>query len=615
MDISTPFGVGAAADAAVASLWQRFAVASGEDEFYGAWIGLQCGQIAACGVGFVFRAEPDGLGAQLAAWPERSLPDDGLKATAAEAVRRGQGVVQGARASQGRHEFAVAFPLLVDDRPSAVVVVTLSASNEAELQAALRSLQWGTGWLETLARRRQLESEALRSERVAAALFLTTLCLQATTLEQAARDLVTELASRLRCERVSLGVLDATGCRVLAMSHSADFGRRTNLVRAIEAAMDEAVDQTVAVAHPGIDSAGWVVNRAQAILARDHGSAAVLSLPLRAGESIHGALTLEHAEGLSPEAVALARATAELVGPILHLRARAEVSGSRRLREDLRERLGRWWGPGHYVLKLTGALASTVLLLLLVVRLPYRVSADTDVEGVVRRVIGAPLDGYIATAHARAGDEVRAGQVLAELDDTDLRLKLLSWQSQQRQLELDLADARARHDRARSGVAEALIEQAKAEVSLLVMQSARTAMRAPFDAVVVSGDLSQSLGRPVRQGEVLFELAPLDSYRVILNVDEEDIEYVRAGQSGMLVLTAIPGQEFAFTVERVTPVAVAAEGRNFFRVEAKLEGGVQSLRPGMSGVGKVNTARRSLLWIWTHGMRDWLRLKLWRLIP
>ena len=49
-------------------------------------------------------------------------------------------------------------------------------------------------------------------------------------------------------------------------------------------------------------------------------------------------------------------------------------------------------------------------------------------------------------------------------------------------------------------------------------------------ALVVEGDLSQSLGKAVAKCEVHFRLAPLDGYRVILKVDERDDQDVAASQ-------------------------------------------------------------------------------------
>ncbi len=140
-------------------------------------------------------------------------------------------------------------------------------------------------------------------------------------------------------------------------------------------------------------------------------------------------------------------------------------------------------------------------------------------------------------------------------------------------------------------------------------------MLAPFDGVVVSGDLSQSLGSPVERGEVIFQVAPLDGYRIIVEVDERDIADIVPGQRGQLVLSALPGRTFPLTLQRITPVSTPGKGRNRFRVEAHLDAPLAGLRPGMEGVAKVAIERRRLIWIWTHGLVDWLRLQAWSWLP
>jgi hypothetical protein len=134
---------------------------------------------------------------------------------------------------------------------------------------------------------------------------------------------------------------------------------------------------------------------------------------------------------------------------------------------------------------------------------------------------------------------------------------------------------------------------------------------APFAGIVVSGDLHQSLGSTVRRGQVLFEVTPLNSYRVILEVDESDITSIANGQAGALSLTSLPGEVLPLAVTQVTPVALSREGRSYFRVEALLARTTDRLRPGMEGVAKVEAGRRKLIWIWTHKFVDWLRLTLW----
>ena len=140
-------------------------------------------------------------------------------------------------------------------------------------------------------------------------------------------------------------------------------------------------------------------------------------------------------------------------------------------------------------------------------------------------------------------------------------------------------------------------------------------MVAPFDGVVVRGDLSQSLGSPVAKGDVLFEVAPLEGYRVILRVDERDVSYIGPGEEGRLALSAMPGERLAFTIDRVTPVASAEDGRNTFRVEARVDAPTAALRPGLEGVAKIEVGRRRLVWIWTHELLDWIRLTAWSWWP
>ena len=157
------------------------------------------------------------------------------------------------------------------------------------------------------------------------------------------------------------------------------------------------------------------------------------------------------------------------------------------------------------------------------------------------------------------------------------------------------------------------MNQAEAQLALIEEKLARTRLVAPFDGVVVAGDLSQMLGAPVEQGKVLFELAPLDAYRVMLKVDERDIA-LRRGRAARRAGADRPDRAHAAVHrEAVTSVSTPQDGRNFFRVEAQLDNATAPLRPGMEGVGKVVVGERRLVWIWTHTFVDWLRIALWSL--
>jgi hypothetical protein len=73
--------------------------------------------------------------------------------------------------------------------------------------------------------------------------------------------------------------------------------------------------------------------------------------------------------------------------------------------------------------------------------------------------------------------------------------------------------------------------------------------------------------------------------------------------------------DIKLAIDKITPVSVVDQGRNFFRVEAIASGAIDKLRPGMEGVGKIQVERRKLIWIWTHKLTHWVRMWVWSWWP
>ena len=510
-------------------------------------------------------------------------------------------------------ERAIAQPVLVEGELFGVAAFELGGRPTAALRDAMRELQWGLGWLEVLVRRGGFAGR----DRATALLELVAIALEHPRFQAAATAAATELATRFGCDRVSIGIRKGEHNRVVALSHSAGFVRSSNLIRAIGVAMDEASDQQATLVHPAEPAGTPRVVVAHEALARQHASAAICSVPLAdAGEWI-GGLTLERAESapFQPAEVALIEHCAALLGPLLEVKRRDDRWVLAKLYDVLREQIEKLTGPRHAGLKLALPAALVLGLVLAFANGTYRVTADATLEGLVQRSIAAPIDGYIAEQHARAGDLVEAGDLLAALDDRDLAVEKLRWESQRNSRLREYTKALADHDRAQIRILSAQLEQAEAQIQLIDEQLSRTRVLAPIRGVVVSGDLSQHLNAPVSRGEVLFELAPLDEYRVVLQVDERDVGSVEVGQAGHLALAGLTGETLPMTVRKITPVASAEEGLNFFRVEARLDAGADRVRPGMEGVGKIAIGPRRLLWIYTHKLIRWWKLWTWSWLP
>jgi hypothetical protein len=417
---------------------------------------------------------------------------------------------------------------------------------------------------------------------------------------------------------VSIGFVQGKQVKVCALSHSAQFGKQMDLIRAIGMAMGESVDQQVALCYPEPEGKRSFVVRSQEQLAKYHGDGAICTVPFveREGRAF-GALLFERSadEPFDGETVELCESVASLVGPILEEKRQNDRLLVAKARDSLWVQLQRLFGPRHTARKITAVVLLALTLFLVFAKGQYRVTAETALEGSVRRVVAAPFRGFIFEAPVRSGDTVEAGQVLCSLDVRDLRLEFSRRSSEREQHLAEHRQAMARNDRAAMNVLTRKMQQVEAQIALLDEQISRATIRASVDGLVVSGDLSQSLGAPVEEGEVLFEVAPLDSYRLILQVDERDIGAVAVGQTGELILAAMTQSRLGFTVNRVTPVSVSEEGRNYFRVEGRLDQASPRMRPGMEGFGKIDVDRRRLVWIWTHRVFDWVKLKLWTWLP
>lgn len=600
--------------------WSRLTAARAPEVLAATWLEIfqqQIGPAMHRGV-VVLGAPNSGPFAPMALWPKGGLGTPALVAAVENAINRREMVAdRGRRApteDNPNHKVdVIAQPLVVDDAICGAVAIEID-HDAAAYGETITELKWGIVALEALVRRHRFTA----ADRMATVLELIATSLHYDRFQAAATAVATELAGILKCERVSIGFMKGKSTRVRALSNSASFGKKANVIRAIEAAMDEAIDQQATVVFPPRGSGPLQVTRSHEALLRDYGAGNACSIPLAQGNRIVGAIALERPvdQPFDDEAIKLCEQAAVLIGPLLEVKRKDDRWLFQKAWDSWKSYLQKLTGPRHSILKLVSGSLLALLIFFSFANGDYRVTADARLEGSVQRAMAAPLSGFIATANVRAGDIVSEGDVLFTLDDRDLWLERLKWLSQKSQFEREQQEAVAGRGRAQANVLAAQVEQAQAQIDLIEDQLSRVRVTAPFDAIVVAGDLSQSLGVPVERGDVLFELAPLDDYRVILNVDERDVGRLAPGQTGRLALTGLPGEVLPIAVVRITPVAAAEDGRNFFRVEARItETTSPLLRPGMEGAGKVDIERRRLIWIWTHKIGYWLRMFFWSWWP
>jgi RND family efflux transporter MFP subunit len=431
----------------------------------------------------------------------------------------------------------------------------------------------------------------------------------------AAAAVLADLGLLLGCERVSLGFHVQGRAQVVATSSGADTLQRRSFVAALAATMDEALEQQAAVVYPLPPGSLPGVCFAHAELERLNAGLSICSVPITGAERLLGALVFERKGGFDAHALEVAQDAAMFVGPILEMKHRLESPVAGRLMDAMAPRGVRLGARAYSPWLLGSGLSAALLALLAVWPVTFRVVAPARIEGLDQRVLAAPVDGFIAQSLARPGEAVQAGQVLATLDDRDLALQRDKLAAEIGQLDKQYREALSREDASKIVIAKAQLEQAQAQHALALRELERVQLRAPFDGVLIAGDLNASRGQPVQRGQSLLTVAPAQGYKVVAEVDEQDVTVLQPGQNARVLFAGLTQPAVDFQVTRVSPVAVALEGRNVFEVEGQVPTpDARALRPGQRGVARIDVDERLQLQVWWLRASHWLRRTTWQLM-
>lgn len=423
--------------------------------------------------------------------------------------------------------------------------------------------------------------------------------------------LVNEVTSRLEAERTCLGWVKAPYVRVVAISGTEKFERKMEILQELESAMEECRDQDEELVWPAPSNSNAIYHDHE-VYARKSGSGCLLSVPIRDDGEVLAVLTVERPsrEFTESEAWGL-RVIGDQIAPrLMDLKKESRWFGAR-LATSAREVLAKALSPKHTWLKFAAIVTSIFLLFALLLPFNYRVSATFIIRPDSLAHMPAPFEGFIARAGVRPGDLVRAGQTLLALDARDLSIQKAETLAEIRRHDAEAELAEANGELAELRVARAQRNQAQARLDFFEYQLMRSEVKAPFDGVVVQGDLRERIGAPVKQGEVLLQVSELDGLYVEIRLSERDIDLIGDFRSGQVVFSSRPDLQFPFSVEMISPSAQADGDGNAFTIRARLVEDAEWLRPGMSGVARLDAGNRTLAWRATHRIIDFIRMRLW----
>ena len=221
----------------------------------------------------------------------------------------------------------------------------------------------------------------------------------------------------------------------------------------------------------------------------------------------------------------------------------------------------------------------------------------------------AKASGVLLKLYVEEGQHVEAGQLLAQIDPSSASNTLAQSQAQ-------LRKAQATYERASKAIKQQLIPKQEYDGDLYDMQAqvaatksaqlqlSWTRITAPISGVISRRMVKQ--GNLVQANQAIFHIVDMHPLTATLNVPEREIGTLKAGQPVKLSVDALPGNDFAGSIERIAPVVDATSGT--FRVTCLFDNtrdGNEVLRPGMFGrVDIVYDQRRDALVIPRNALMD-----------
>ncbi len=204
------------------------------------------------------------------------------------------------------------------------------------------------------------------------------------------------------------------------------------------------------------------------------------------------------------------------------------------------------------------------------------------------------IDGRIEALLFREGQPVKKGTVVVRLDAAEQRARVAAAEA-----DLKLAESRFKRSEelvAQNFISKQALDETRANLDILrarlrqeQVALARTALRAPFDAV--AGLRQVSPGAYVGKGDDIVRLDALGTLKLEVPVPETYLPLVKIGQPIALTVDALPGQSFAGKVNAIDP-AVDPVSRNV-RVRARIANPRGQLKPGMFARATANLGGRT----------------------
>jgi RND family efflux transporter MFP subunit len=226
------------------------------------------------------------------------------------------------------------------------------------------------------------------------------------------------------------------------------------------------------------------------------------------------------------------------------------------------------------------------------------ITAEGVVEAIKGSVIAPQVSGSITALTVKAGDHVKAGQLLARIDTRMANQQAATNQAQVSAAQAQLSAARKEYDRKyrlfeKQYISQAALERAesdyktaeaqtKAQLAQSGMSNVETGLHtinAPYAAVVA--EVMTEVGGMAMPGQPILTLYDPNGFRVTVNVPQSQLANLKAGSAIKVLIPAAAENDRNITSTQMTVLPTADAVSNMIIIRLSLPQNLISLKPGM----------------------------------
>jgi RND family efflux transporter MFP subunit len=257
------------------------------------------------------------------------------------------------------------------------------------------------------------------------------------------------------------------------------------------------------------------------------------------------------------------------------------------------------------------AIAAALVLFLVVFPFPMRVEGNATTTAAHLAQVQPAVSGVVRQVYVREGQQVEAGQILADLEDWDYRAALAAATAKYSTASSEMNRALATNDSSEAGIQRATAAYWGSEVERDKQRLDRIHIRAPIAGWVTTPHIEDFTGRHLNAGETFGEIIDSSQSGVDVALDEQDVGLVRAGARGAIKLESFPNRTFRGDVSVVSPRSQVEGDKRFFYARVTVPNADGLLRPGMQGRGKISVGLRPVGFVILRRPALWAYAKLW----